>query len=168
MNHIRTILASLALALSALLPIGAAAQSLTDAAENAIVDAVFRSQSLGAPATWYVALDTSACSDSSAGTEVSGGSYARASLAAGLSNWKGTDGGTSGASTGTSGQTKNAVAITFAAPTASWGVVTHFRLVSASSGGTTWVCQALTTPKTINSGDAAPSFAIDALTVTFQ
>lgn len=30
MNHIRTILASLALALSALLPIGAAAQSLTD------------------------------------------------------------------------------------------------------------------------------------------
>lgn len=161
-------LAAILLALATLLPVAAPAQSLTDYAENAIVDAVFRSQSLGAPATWYVALDTTACSDSSPGTEVSGGSYARASLASGLANWKGTDGGTSGASTGTGGQTKNAVAITFPAPTANWGTVTHFRLVSASSGGTTWVCQALTSSKTINNGDAAPSFAIDALTVTFQ
>lgn len=180
MTRIRLILASLALALfGAVAPLhyaptvglgyqAAQAQSLTDAGENAIVDALFRAQSLGAPATWYVALDTTACSDSAAGTEVTGGSYARASLASSLSNWKATDGGTSSASTGTGGQTKNAVAITFPAPTANWGTVSHFRLVSASSGGTTWVCQALTTSKTINSGDAAPSFAIDALTVTFQ
>lgn len=180
MTRIRTFLAGLALAIfGAIAPLHyapttvlgypvAQAQALTDAGENAIIDALFRAQSLGAPATWYVALDTTACSDSAAGTEVTGGSYARASLAASLANWKATDGGTSSASTGTGGQTKNAVAITFPAPTANWGSVTHFRLVSASSGGTTWICQALTTPKTINSGDAAPSFAIDAITVTFQ
>ena len=37
-----TILASIALALSALLPFGVAAQSLTDYAENKIVDALMR------------------------------------------------------------------------------------------------------------------------------
>ena len=169
MNHIRTILASLALAISALLPIGAAAQSLTDYAENRIVDALMRGQSLGAPATWYVGLLTSACSDSSAGTEVSGGSYARVAVTAGLTQWAGTQSaGSTSASSGTGGQTSNNAAITFPAPTANWGSVTHFFMSDSSSGGNIWVCQALTAAKTINSGDPAPTFSAGALTVTFQ
>lgn len=169
MTRFRTILASLALALSALLPIGAAAQSLTDYAENRLIDAVFRGQSLGAPATWYVGLLTSACSDSSAGTEVSGGSYARVAVTAGLTQWAGTQSaGSTSASSGTGGQTSNNAAITFPAPTANWGSVTHFALYDASSGGNQWVCQSLTTGKTVNNGDAAPSFSAGALTVTFQ
>jgi hypothetical protein len=35
----------------------------------------------------------------------------------------------------------------------------------ASSGGNLLVCDDLTVAKTINNGDAAPSFAIDALTI---
>lgn len=169
MSHIRTILASLALALSALLPFGVAAQSLTDYAENRLIDAVFRGQSLGAPATWYVGLLTSACSDSSAGTEVSGGSYARVAVTAGLTQWAGTQSaGSTTASSGTGGQTSNNASITFPAPTANWGSITHFALYDASTSGNQWVCQSLTTGKTVNNGDAAPSFSAGALTVTFQ
>lgn len=169
MTRFRNTLASLALALSAFLPIGVAAQSLTDYAENKIVDALMRGQSLGAPATWYVGLLTSACSDSSAGTEVSGGSYARVAVTAGLTQWAGTQSaGSTSASSGTGGQTSNNAAITFPAPTANWGSVTHFALYDAASGGNQWVCQSLTTGKTVNNGDAAPSFSAGALTVTFQ
>lgn len=181
MKVFRNILASLALALGVLaapflphspvaqLAPAVHAQALTDSAENAIVDAVLRGQALGAPATFYVALDTTACSDSAAGTEVSGGSYARVAVTSSLANWAGTQSaGSTTASSGTGGQTSNNAAITFPSPTANWGSVSHFRLVSASSGGTTWFCQAITTPKTVNNGDAAPSFAIGAMTFTFQ
>lgn len=165
------ILASLALALSFLLPMGVQAQSLTDAAENAIIDAVLRGQTLGAPATFYVALDTTACSDSAAGTEVStsGTGYARVAVTSSLANWAGTQSaGSTSASSGTGGVTSNNAAITFGAPTASWGSVGWFRLVSASTGGVTWFCQALTSAKTVNNGDSPPSFAIGAMTFTFQ
>lgn len=169
MTRFRTILASLVLALSALLPINVPAQSLTDYAENRLIDAVFRGQSLGAPATWYVGLLTAACSDSAAGTEVSGGSYARVAVTAGLTQWAGTQSaGSTTASSGTGGQTSNNASITFPAPTANWGSITHFALYDASTSGNQWVCQALSTAKTVNNGDAAPAFSAGSLTVTFQ
>lgn len=171
MKWLKQTLAGLALAFVTALSFApqVQAQALTDSAENAIVDAVLRGQSLGAPATYYVALDTTACSDSSAGTEVTGGSYARVAVTSSLANWAGTQSaGSTTASSGTGGVTSNNAAITFPAPTANWGTISHFRLVSASSGGTTWFCQALTAPKTVNNGDAAPSFAIGAMTFTFQ
>ena len=171
MKTFRHILAGLALAFVTALSFApsAQAQALTDSAENAIVDAVLRGQALGAPATFYVALDTTACSDSAAGTEVTGGSYARVAVTSSLANWAGTQSaGSTTASSGTGGQTSNNAAITFPAPTANWGTISHFRLVSAPTGGTTWFCQALTASKTVNSGDAAPSFAIGAMTFTFQ
>lgn len=147
----------------------AMAQAFTDYAENRLVDALFRGQSLGAPATWYVGLLTSACSDSSAGTEVSGGSYARVGVTASLANFAGTQSaGSTTASSGTGGQTSNNAAITFPAPTANWGVVTHYGFWDASTSGNQWLCVSLTTSKTINSGDSAPSFAIGAATVTIQ
>lgn len=148
---------------------GAQAQALTDYAENKIIDALFRGQSLGAPATWYVGLLTSACSDSSPGTEVTGGSYARVAVAASLANFAGTQSaGSTTASSGTGGQTSNNATITFPAPSASWGSVSHYGFYDASTAGNQWVCIALTTAKTINNGDAAPSFAIGASTFTVQ
>jgi hypothetical protein len=56
----------------------------------------------------------------------------------------------------------------FPAPTASWGTVTGFGLWDASTSGNQWFCFTLSTSKTINNGDAAPSFAAGALTITFQ
>lgn len=144
------------------------AQALSDYAENHIVDAVFRGQSLGAPATLYFGLSTTACSDSSFGTEVTGGSYARVGVTASLANFAGTQSaGSTTASTGTGGVTSNNAAITFATPTAGWGTVTHWFIADAASSGNIWVCDDLTTSKTINSGDTV-SFAIGAMQITLQ
>ena len=140
--------------------------ALSDYTENKLIDHLFRATSFTAPAALHVALFTAAPSDSGGGTEVTGGSYARAALAPSVSNWKSTNGTTSGASSGTGGQTSNAVAITFPAPTANWGTVSHFAIFDASTAGNMLVWAALTASKTINNGDAAPSFAVDALTVT--
>lgn len=157
---------ALVAAIVALVPAGLVqATALSDYLENKLVDHVFRATAYTAPATVYVGLSTAACSDSSVGTEVSGGSYARVSITTGTSAFKGTHGSTSGASSGTNGTISNAAAITFPAPTASWGVVTHWFVSDASSGGNLLVCAALTSSKTINNGDAAPSFAIDAMTI---
>lgn len=151
-------------ALLAIAVFGVQAASMSDYLENKLVDHVFRATAYTAPATVYVGLGTAACSDSSFGTEVSGGSYARVAITSATTAWKGTHGNTTGASSGTSGTISNAAAVTFPAPTANWGVVTHFFIADASTAGNLMVCQALTTSKTINNGDAAPSFAIDAMT----
>lgn len=140
----------------------------TDYAENKIVDAVFRGQPLNAPATFYVAAFTTADNDAgSARVEVSGGSYARVAVTSSLANWAGTQGaGTTVASTGTSGTTSNNNAITFPAPTANWGTIVGLGFFDAATGGNEWVYGSLTTSKTVNSGDAAPSF--NAAALSFQ
>jgi hypothetical protein len=153
------------LAAAALFAIGAQATSLTDYLENKLADHLFRTTTFTQPANVYVGLLTGACSDSAGGTEVTGGSYARVGVAAGDAQWKGTHGSVSGASSGTGGTISNAGAITFPAPTADWGAVTHWGMWDASTAGNLLICAALTTGKTINNGDAAPAFAIDALTV---
>jgi hypothetical protein len=142
--------------------------ALTNFAENKLIDALLRAQSLGAPATAYIALFTSDPTETgAAGTEVTGGSYARVAVTASLANWAGTQAAASTvASSGTSGTTSNNAAITFPAPTAQWGSVTHWALMDAASAGNAWIYGALTTAKTVNNGDAAPSFA--AASLTFQ
>lgn len=160
--NFRLVLAAILLAAS----VPAFATSMADYLENKIVDWFFRAQAFTAPATIYVGLGTAACSDSSFGTEVSGGSYARVAVTSALTAWAGTQSaGSTTASTGTGGTTSNNAAITFPAPTANWGSVTHFFLADASSGGNIFFCAALNQAKTINNGDAAPSFAAGALTV---
>ena len=139
--------------------------ALTDYAENKVVDALLRAQALGAPATWYFALYTANPTDSTAGTEVTGGSYARVPVTAGLTQFSGTQSaGSTTASTGTGGTVSNNATVTFPAPTANWGVVTGWALTDAATAGNIWIYSALTVSKTINNGDAAPSFASGAST----
>lgn len=138
----------------------------TDFLENLIIDHLFRTRTFAKPTALYLALFTGAPSDSGGGTEVSGGSYARVNLAPLDTNWTATQGGTSGNSSGTSGLTANAVAITYAAPTGNWGTVTHFGIMDASSGGNMLIWDLLTAPRTILNGDPAPSFAVGALQIT--
>lgn len=114
----------------------------------------------------YVALLTAAPSDTGGGTEVTGGSYARVAVASTLANWAGTQSAASTtASTGTGATTSNNAAITFPSPTADWGVATHLGIYDAPTSGNLLYWVALTAQKTINNGDAAPSFAAAALTV---
>ena len=149
--------------------------AFSDFAENKLIDWLFRAQAIGitgasaaagtGPTTLYVALLTAAPSDTGGGTEVSGGSYARVAVTSSLANWAGTQSaGSTTASSGTGGTTSNNNAITFPAPSANWGVVTHVGIYDASSAGNLLVWTGLTTSKTVNSGDAAPSFAAAALT----
>jgi hypothetical protein len=140
---------------------------MSDYLENKIIDFVFRGQTFTPPATLYIALFTTADNDAgSARVEVSGGSYARVPVTSSLTNWAGTQGaGTTVASSGTSGTTSNNGAITFAAPTANWGTVQGMGIFDALTGGNELWYGALATPKTVNSGDAAPSFSAAALSI---
>ena len=142
--------------------------AMSDYLENKLVDHLFRGVNFTAPAQLHVALYTVAPSDSGGGTEVSGGSYARAALAPSTTNWSATNsvGSTANPSSGTGGATSNNGAITFPAPTGNWGSCTHFGIFDASTGGNLLFHGALTTAKTVNNGDAAPSFAISSLVVT--
>src|SRR3990167_2901349 len=139
-----------ALAVVALLFAGLVqAAALTDVAENKVVDALLRGQALGAPVTGYAALYTTCPTDSTAGTEVTGGSYARVAITSSLANWAGThSAGSTTASSGTGGTTSNNGVITFPAPTANWGVVTCWGILDASTAGNLWVYSALTVNKT--------------------
>jgi hypothetical protein len=140
--------------------------ALTNFAENKIIDALLRGQAIGTPATWYVGLDTVTSDEAGSGTEVTGGSYARVAVTANLTNFCGTQSaGSTVASSGTSGTSSNNNAITFPAPTANWGSCTGWRLWDASTGGNAWIYSALAAPKTVNNGDAAPSFAAAALSI---
>jgi hypothetical protein len=139
--------------------------ALSNYLENKILDDLFRATTYTPPTTLYIALFTSAPSDTGPGTEVSGGSYARVAVTSATTAWNGTHGNTTGASSGTNGTISNANAIAFPTPTAAWGSITHFGIFDAASGGNLLIWGALNTAKTVNNGDPAPTFAAGALTV---
>lgn len=140
--------------------------AMTDYLENKIIDQIFRGQAYTFPGTLYVALFTANPTDSAAGTEVTGGSYARVAVVGSLANWAGTQAAASTvASSGTGGTTSNNGTITFPAPTANWGVITGIAICDALTAGNELFFGALTTSKTVNNGDAAPSFAAAALSL---
>ena len=84
--HLRTLLIGALLAFAALAPLPAQSGALTDYAENKLIDALLRGQAIGTPATWYVALFTTTCTDAGPGTEVStsGTAYGRQAVTASL------------------------------------------------------------------------------------
>lgn len=97
------------------------------------------------------------------------GGYTRPTLNPSLTNWASTQGNTS-VSSGTGAQTNNLVAITYGTPSANWGLVYGFYVMDSATygAGNPLFWAALTTPKTVNNGDAAPSFAIGAITNTLD
>lgn len=103
------------------------------------------------PTNVYCALCTSTPSDSAAGTEVSGGSYARVQT---VGKW----------AAPSAGSVASNADVDFGTATGSWGTVTHFELWSASSAGTRYAWGSLTASKTIASGDSA-KFASGSLTI---
>jgi hypothetical protein len=105
--------------------------------------------------------------------EASYGSYARASYAPGATQWTATQGGDSGASTGTTGETQNVAAITFPGPTSAQAgqiggcFIADGATVGAGNSNVLFTA-VLTAPKTINNGDAAPNFPAGAFTLTWS
>ena len=144
------------------------AAQASDYLENLFIDHLFRTRTWAKPVGLWVGLLTAAPSDAGGGTEVIGGSYQRVSLPPGDANWTNTQGNVSGNSSGTTGLTSNAVAITFAVPSALWGTVTHFGLFDAHVGGNLLIWDQLTVGRTIGLGDPAPSFPISTLQIKIQ
>jgi|SRR6185369_1547957 len=139
---------------------------MSDYLENKLIDWLLRGQTFTAPTTVYIALYTANPSDTGGGTEVSGGSYARVAVSSSLSNWAGTQSaGSTSASSGNNGTTSNNGAITFPSPSANWGSITGMAIYDASTSGNELFWAPLTTSKTVNNGDPAPSFAAAALTI---
>lgn len=131
---------------------------MSDYLEGQIRAHIFRTASFTKPTGLTVHLYTAAPGEAGGGTEVTGGSYASQSLNPLDANWT--------AASGTDGLTDNASAITFPAPTANWGVVTHTAIKDQAANFLLY--GALTASKTVNNGDAAPNFPIGALDVTFS
>jgi hypothetical protein len=130
----------------------------SDYLEGQIRAHIYRTASFAKPTVLGHALYTAAPGEAGGGTEVAGGSYARVDRPPLDANWT--------AASATDGLTDNAADIVFPAPTANWGQITHFAQLDAVSAGNFLIYGALTTPKTVNSGDPAPKFVAGALDVT--
>lgn len=133
--------------------------AMSDYLETQLRAHLFRTSSFTKPTVLAIGLFTAAPSDAGGGTEVSGGSYARVARNPLDANWTAAD--------NTNGVTTNAADVTFPAPSANWGTVTHFGIFDATSAGNLLFHGALTTSRVINSGDAAPFFPAGSLSVTF-
>lgn len=103
------------------------------------------------PTTFFLALFTSDPGETGAGTEVSGGGYARQPITF------------SGAANPVVGP---ATQITFTA-TAAWGTITHWAVYDLASAGNFLVSGALTASRTIASGDSAV-VSVGALSVSLD
>lgn len=111
--------------------------AFTDYLETKLLAHTFSNTAFTTPGTVYVALYTVAPTDSSTGTEVSGGSYARQSAAF-----------------TTSGNTaSNTSAIEYPTATAGYGTVVAVAVLDASSSGNMLAYAALSANKTIATGD---------------
>lgn len=108
--------------------------NFANAGENLIAD-FFRGQGLASlPDDLYIGL-ASAAADGSL-TELSGAGYARQPYTRSLANWAGTQGsGTVLASTGSTHQTSNNVAIPFGTSGAAWGTANFVTAHTALTGG---------------------------------
>lgn len=143
------------------------AGSLTDVWEKKILDLLFRNTAASAttPAgldasNMFIALFTAAPTDSTTGTEVTGGAYARVAV-----DRTGTG---FAAATGTTATTNPAATVTFPTATADWGTVVAFGICKSAAGALStdlvfW--GDLTTSKAVNNGDTA-SFTTANLSIT--
>lgn len=142
------------------------AGALSDYAENKIIDAVVRGQTLGAPATFYLGLATDTCTDAGAGTEPSGNAYARVSVASSLANWSGTQATASTtASSGTGGMISNNAAIAWLVSTGPWGTLQSVRLYDAPTAGNMWLCINLASPLSVSAAGFTISFPAAAVSI---
>jgi len=116
----------------------------SDYLENAVLDHVLANTAFTQPSTLYLGLFTesgSTAANLEAGTltdEISGGDYVRETITFDAAS---------------AGAADSAATVTFPAATANWGEITHVAVLDASSGGNVLFYGAVTTPKTIESGD---------------
>lgn len=110
--------------------------------EQALLNAVFRGVAFTSPASLYIALYTADPTAVDTGTEVSGGGYARQSVAF-----------TAPVEVGGASQIENTADIQFPIASADWGNITHIGIRDALTDGNLLYHGALTNPRTILTSD---------------
>jgi len=111
--------------------------SFSNYLETEILDHVFGGNAYTAPSTLYLSLHTANPDEDGSGAEVSGGGYARQSMAM----------------TVTGNTASNDSAVEYPTATANYGTVTHVGVYDASSAGNLLCYASLTSSKTIETGD---------------
>jgi hypothetical protein len=113
--------------------------SFSNYLETELLDHVFTNSAYTAPSTLYLALHTASPDEDGSGTEVStsGTAYAREAVTFSV--------------TGNTATTS--AAVEYATATANFGTVTHVGVWDASTAGNLIAYAALTTSKTIETGD---------------
>ena len=131
--------------------------ALSDYAENELMDHFIGGSAFSAPGNTCVALFTADPGETGTSNEVSGTSYARVTVTNNVTKW----------GTASGGVKSNQAEITFPAAGASWGTVTHVGIFDAATSGNFLIYGALSTPKTISTGDVF-KFAVGALQLTLS
>ena len=111
--------------------------SFSNTYETNVLTWTFTTGAVTRPTAWYIGLFTSDPGEAQGGTEVSGGSYVREAVTFTVSGDTAT----------------NSAAIEWPVATASWGTITHIAVYDASTSGTQIAYAALTSSKTISTGD---------------
>lgn len=122
---------------------GATGVALSDYLENKLLDHTLSATAFTSPTSIITALYTAAPSDTGGGTEVTGGAYARVTLAANTTNYPAASGGTK----------SNGVDVNFGTATADWGTVTHVAEFD-QSGINLLFWGALTSSRLVKIGDS--------------
>lgn len=134
------------------------AGSFSDDTEVAVLNA-FRGTPFTVPATLYLLLSTSTINDDGTGsTEPVGNNYSRTAISMNTTTWNAP---TSGAGTMT-----NAVALTTAVASGSWGTITDVALVSTVSGAFTMYARCTMAASVAVASGQAFNAAAGAVTVT--
>lgn len=121
---------------------------LSNYAENALINVLLRNTAYTTPTTVYLALCTTATSDSALGTEVVGGSYARQAITFGAPS---------------NGVSSNTGAVSFTAMPAA--MVTHAAIMDAPTSGNMLFHGPLSASKTTTAGQTL-TFAIGDIVAT--
>lgn len=125
---------------------------LSNYAEAALLDLLYNDTAFTPPDPTYIALYTDDPTDADTGTEVTGGSYARAAVNA---NGGGAPEWALAVVDGIGYKVTNDDDVTFPTATASWGTVTHVGVHDAVSGGNLLHFFELDNSKTVGIGDIA-------------
>ena len=111
--------------------------SFSNFLENKVLDHVFGGSAYTAAGTLYLALFTTSPAEDGSGTEVSGTSYARQTVAFTVTN----------------NTASNTSAVEFPTAGGSWGTVTHVGVYDASTSGNLLAYAALSASKAIDTAD---------------
>lgn len=134
--------------------------ALTDYAERKLLDDLLAAVSPSWPASIYFALFTAAPGEAGGGTEATGGSYARVAVTRNATNFP------AAATDGSNVTTiANGTVIQFPTATGNWGTITHWAIFDASTSGNMLFHGALTTSRSVLTGDA-PKFAAGSFILT--